>query len=78
MGLTGSETVRRATYIFVDAANTWNAGSCSLVYRGAASGAGQHTILMEWKSDGSNTISINPSGDADFEHASLLVQEVSA
>ena len=75
MGLTGSETVRRSTYMFNDAA-TWETGSCSLTYRGQAAGAGQHTIIIQWKLSASDTARIQPATQADYDHASLLVQEV--
>ena len=74
MGLTGSETVRRATHFFSD--DNMEAGSASLVYRAQAVGAGQHTVLIEWKSSSSGTAEIQVVTEPDDHHASLLVQEV--
>ena len=73
-GLTGSETRRRSTYIFHDATGK-EAGSCAINQRFDVLGAGQHTIQIRWGRT-TDTARIRPVTDPEYDHASLLVQEV--
>lgn len=73
-GLTGSETRRRSTYIFHDATGK-EAGSCAINQRFDVLGAGQHTIQIRWGRT-TDTARIRPVSDPEYDHASLLVQEV--
>ena len=74
-GLTGSEAQKRSSYIFSDNGTDQESGSCSLNMRLDALGAGEHTIQIRWGCT-SSTARIRPVANPDYDHASLLVQEV--
>ncbi len=75
-GLTGSETQQRSTFIFGD--DTGNeSGSCALVMKLLALGAGEHTIQIRWGVS-TDTGLIEPVTQPDHHHASMIVMEVAA
>lgn len=72
-GLTGFETIKRSTFIYTDYRDS---GSCALNLKLGALGAGQHTIQIRW-GVAYGTAYISPSSNKEYDHCSLLVQEVS-
>jgi hypothetical protein len=75
-GLTGSLTKRRSTYIFHDS-SAKEAGSCALSMRLDALGSGEHTIEIKWGRT-TSTARIRPVTDPNYDHATLIIQEVKA
>lgn len=75
MGPTGSETARRATYWYSDAP-VYESSQAAIVYRAQVASAAAHTVKVEWRNVAADTARIRPVSSADYDHASLLVQEV--
>ena len=75
-GLTGSETQQRSTYLFSDNGSSQMGGSCPLNLRLDALGAGEHTVQIRWGTS-ANTAECRPVANPDYDHCSVVVQEVS-
>jgi hypothetical protein len=75
-GITGLLTKRRSTYIFHDR-TVKEAGSCALSMRLDALGSGEHTIEIKWGRT-TSTARIRPVTDPNYDHATLIIQEVKA
>lgn len=78
IGETGSETFKRGTKIFSDKWGGRRSGSCALTYCGKIESTNAHSVLIKWGQNGSGSAAIRAQSDGEYEHASLVIQEVRA